>query len=938
MSEPETQVRIKGARVGNLKNLSLSLPLGRLHAVTGASGSGKSSLVFGVLLAESQRRFLSRFQALDASSQAVPLGFPPDVDEILGLPIVLGMGEPPSLPKLETLATASGLYALISQLYVHLGQAHCPACDAVVSERSKQSFLHSITHLSSIRQLSVLAPLGNFEREELEALRERFLEQGYSHVMISGQRVCWDEEYYSEELDELEFPAEVSLAVDAMKFRESNFSRLGEATELALELSAGLVEVHLRDEDGQTHVEKYQETEACLSCGELQKRISAADYLFYKAQSACGQCQGFGNLLVLEVEALWREDADTLITDAILPWEEKSLRPSKKVRESIFSRIGVNPQSRASSLSQEQRRALLFGAGTAGLRDELTEEQEGSVVGELVKKYQQTKSEAIRLAIGRYAKEEVCGACHGARVQKQAACRRLANLPFAELFTGTITEALHWLTEVKNSPEYLAQRSRAEQSSAARVLLQAFGRVEQILSELSELGVSYVTLDRALRSLSSGELQRVFLARELAGAMQGLLYAFDEPSAGLHAQDRVRVARALKRLKDKGSTVLMVEHQADLIADADYRIHLGPGAGSRGGELLFSGPASEFPATLSKLEKRSELPKVGSEKKNGGASQGVLRLQGASLHNLKSLDVTFPLGQLGVVTGVSGSGKSSLLSATLVPAVTWALAHSSHQTSLDFSRFSLRGLEGVEKLKAIVDASEMRASSGYRSVIATVLDIYTPLRELFSQSTPARMRGFEAKHFSFNTKAGQCERCKGRGVELRPLRGMQSEEIICRECSGTRYRAEVQSITWRGKSITEVLALEVSAAREFFKNIPALREPLAFAEKFGLGYLPLIQAAPSLSRGEFQRLSLAAKLGGAHFKIREQQGACLFVFDEPTRGLSQREVRFVISLLRELCSDGNSVILVEHNEEVIAASDYQRELGPGAGSDGGRLL
>ena len=918
-----SEIVIRGAREHNLKGVNLDLPRNRLIVFTGPSGSGKSSLAFDTIYAEGQRRYVESLsvharQALDRLAR-------PRVDTIEGLsPAVAieqrGVGKSPR----STVGTVSEVSDYLRLLFAKVGRQHCHHCGRRVLAQSVQEMVERIFELPAETRLAVLAPVAPDADGDYAGLYERLRRDGFTRVDVDGVR------YELEEPPAL--PAgsspQVGVYVDRLVLRPEARSRLAESVELALRVARGVVRVC--DVDEADTVLTFSELPACHHCDLVLPSLSTQFLSFNSPQGACAHCGGIGALLEFDETLIVPDERRSLADGAIEPWAKRGAAQHQRQLTDLAGALGFSLSTPYSELDASIRELLMQGGPVTGLgvgreAKQTTSKRFAGVIEVLSQRLAERGRQGEGSAaaeddelddLNRYLVRRCCPACGGARLRPEALAVRVGERSIAEFGALSIREALDCIATID-----LEARERA---IAERILRE----VGERLAFLDGVGVGYLAIDRPVATLSGGEGQRVRLATQIGAALVGVIYILDEPSIGLHPRDTARLLAILRRLRDIGNTVLVVEHDRETILAADYVVDLGPGAGVAGGEVVAQGTPEE----ISRARKSVTGPYLAGRRTIEARSvprpgHGLwLELHGARHNNLKGDLLRVPLGRFVCVTGVSGSGKSSLVMDTLLP----ALRRELHGARVEAgAHTSLAGARLLDKVVA-VDQSPIGRSP--RSNPASYTGIFPELRTLFAGVADARVRGFGVGRFSFNVKGGRCEACKGEGQLRVEMHFLPDVYVPCELCGGTRYNEETLKIRYRSKSIAEVLAMSVTVAHEFFQPIPRLRDKLEVLERVGLGYLELGQPANTLSGGEAQRIKLARELA------RRATGQTLYVLDEPTTGLHFSDIEVLLEMIDALVDAGNTVLVIEHNLDVIRCADYLIDLGPEGGEAGGHIL
>ncbi len=903
------EIVVRGAREHNLKNLTVRIPRNRLVVVTGLSGSGKSTLAFDTLYAEGQRRYVESLSAY--ARQFLERLEKPDVDGIDGLSPAIAIeqrtagGNPRS-----TVATQTEIYDYLRVLFARVGQPHCPRCRVPIMQQSAQEIVTRLLEHLPGRAVDLLAPVVRGRKGEfLEVFRDA-KRQGFVRVRVDGI------------LHDLDAPPTVDkrrahtieIVVDRIQVEEAEKSRLTESVETALRAGKGiLVAAQQEGRRGRKDL-LFSELYACPACGFSVEEISPRTFSFNSPYGACPTCDGLGTRLEIDPDLVVPDKSLSLREGAIAPWKRGNrhmiMYYSRLLREvAQFYRIGLDIPFR--QLDRKVQRTLLYGSD-----DEIWGDPFEGVVPNLERRFRRTQSDFVKEDIARYMSELPCTVCRGARLRPESLAVLVAGRSIADVTRDAVTEAAAWLAGWR-APE-------AKQVIAAPIIKELRARLQFLL----DVGLGYLTLDRASATLSGGEAQRIRLATQVGSGLVGVLYILDEPSIGLHPRDNDKLLATLERLRDLGNTLVVVEHDEATIRRADHVIDLGPGAGKHGGEVVASGRVDDLMAaprslTGQFLAGRRWIPVPGHRRPQGAAR---LTVRGAAEHNLKRIDVTFPLGCFIAVTGVSGSGKSTLLDDILYR----ALARRFHGSRERPGRHdAILGLEHLDKV-IVIDQSPIGRTP--RSNPATYTGALDPIRLVFAQTSGAKVRGYKPGRFSFNVKGGRCEACQGDGTKRIEMHFLSDVYVRCDVCKGRRFNEQTLQVAYKGRSIADVLAMTIEEALDLFSAIPAIAQKLQTIGAVGLEYLELGQSATTLSGGEAQRIKLAKELS------RRATGRTLYLLDEPTTGLHFADVEKLLSVLHRLVDQGNTVVVIEHNLEVVKTADYLVDLGPEGGAAGGEVV
>ncbi|MFP3867451.1 MAG: excinuclease ABC subunit UvrA [Desulfobacteraceae bacterium] len=908
------KIRIKGAREHNLKNIDLELPRNKLIVITGVSGSGKSTLAFDTIYAEGQRRYVESLSAY--ARQFLELMDKPDVDFIEGLsPAIAIEQRRASQNPRSTVATATEIYDYLRLLFARLGTPYCYKCGRPIASQSIPQMVENLMNLPAGSRIIILAPVLVNRKGEHHKLLQRLRQEGYSRIRLNGELVNLDEPLT---LDRNRRHT-IEVVVDRLVIKEGLETRLTDSLELAAGLSEGVIRV---DVVGGSEL-LFSQRFACEACGISYPELTPQMFSFNSPQGACPECSGLGMQMVIDPELVVPDPELSLRDGAILPWAHRNSVYLRHILEALEDHYHFSIRTPFLELSPQVQQVLLYGSGSE--RINFFFERNGrrifeprpfeGVITNLQRRYRETDSSLIREEIERFMTLQPCPACGGARLRREALAVKIDGVNIYDITCFTVGQAKSWFDRLHLSWQQMAVGRRVLKEITER------------LGFLMDVGLDYLTLNRTTASLSGGEAQRIRLATQIGSKLMGVLYILDEPSIGLHQRDNLRLLQTLKTMRDLGNTVMVVEHDADTIRSADFVVDMGPGAGNQGGKVVFSGSPyrlSQDSHSLTGLylsgAKAIAVPGYRRTPK------GYLTLEGAQGHNLKDLTVSIPLGLLTCVTGVSGSGKSTLVMDTLY----WALCQKLYRAKRRPQAYSR--LHGLEQIDKVIHIDQSPIGRTPRSNPATYTGLFTIVRELFAQVPEARARGYKPGRFSFNVRGGRCEACNGDGVIKIEMHFLPDVYVNCEVCQGKRFNPSTLEIRYKGKNIAEVLQMTVDQAAEFFQAVPALRAKLETLREVGLGYIQLGQPATTLSGGEAQRIKLSRELS------RRATGRTLYILDEPTTGLHFADIEKLLLVLNHLVVAGNSVIVIEHNLEVIKTADYLIDLGPEGGEAGGRLV
>lgn len=915
-------ISIRGARVHNLKNISVDIPRNKLVVITGLSGSGKSSLAFDTIYAEGQRRYVESLSAY--ARQFLGLMDKPDVDHISGLSPAISIDQKTTShnPR-STVGTVTEIYDYLRLLYARIGIPHCPNDGSIVNKQTVNQIIDSILHLKPQTKILLIAPIIRDKKGEHKSVIETARKSGYVRVRIDGIMMPIEEaEDYT--MDKKKKHT-VDVVVDRMTIGpDVDKERLAESLETALDLGNGIVVVHdsEREQD-----QLFSEFFACAKCGFSMEEMEPRNFSFNSPHGACVSCTGLGTKLEVDPDLVIPNKKLSIAEGAIRPWSRTSSNQNWMMRilETVAEKNGFSIHDPINKLSKKALDIVFNGSGgenydvnapfAEGKVREFYTEYEG-VIPNLERRYKETESDYMRSEIERYMRIFACPDCLGKRLKPVVLAVTVHDLNIAELCAFSIVQMRDHFAKFEFAPKEL--------KIAEPILKEIKERIEF----LHNVGLDYLTLDRTAATLSGGEAQRIRLATQIGSALMGVIYILDEPSIGLHQRDNERLIETLKALRDLGNTVVVVEHDADTIEASDYVIDIGPGAGKHGGEVVGLGTPTELKKNKNSLTGlylagKESIPIPKHYRKGNGKHIEII---GAEEFNLKNIDVKIPLGELVCITGVSGSGKSTLMIDILAKALSQYFFNSKEYPG---KHKEIRGLDNLDK---VIHIDQSPIGRTPRSNPATYTGVFTYIRDLFTQVPEAKMRGYKAGRFSFNVKGGRCEACQGDGVQRIEMHLLPDVYVKCDECNGHRYNKQALEIHYKGKTISDVLDMTVEDALAFFEHIPAIKDKIQTLNDVGLGYIQLGQNATTLSGGEAQRIKLATELS------RRATGKTLYILDEPTTGLHFADVKRLLVVLNKLVDKGNSVLIIEHNLDVIKCADWLIDLGPEGGDAGGELL
>jgi excinuclease ABC subunit A len=915
-----SKIVVAGAREHNLKDIDVELPRDALIVITGLSGSGKSSLAFDTIYAEGQRRYVESLSAY--ARQFLGLMEKPDVDSIEGLSPAISIDQKTtSRNPRSTVGTVTEIYDYLRLLWSRIGIPHCPTCGEPITGQSQEQITDRLMTLDAGRRFLVMAPVVRGRKGEYGKLLEQMRLEGYSRAKVNGELRRLDEKI---ELDK-KYKHDISIVVDRLVMKPDLRRRLSESVEAAAGLGAGLVEIELLDE-GKDEGEQmlFSEKFACLNCGTSIPELEPRIFSFNSPHGACERCHGLGFQRVIDPELVVPDPTLSLAEGALQPWRRGHSHYWKRVVEAVAEDNGIDVDAPWQDLTDAEREVFLHGTGgdrhkvsyrnRFGRRRSYAVRFEG-ILANLERRYEETDSEKVRERVEGYMAEQPCPDCHGARLRPESLAVTIAGMNIHEFSELSARAAHEWIENLQ-----LTDTERA----IARLIVR---EVNERLSFLDNVGIGYLNLARAARTLSGGEAQRIRLATQIGSSLVGVLYILDEPSIGLHQRDNEKLIGTLERLRDLGNTVIVVEHDEGTMRSADHIVDLGPGAGEHGGHIVAEGPPDAVVSEPASLTGQYLGGKIGIEiPEQRRKPSGSLVVHGARQHNLKEIDVEIPLGTFCCVTGVSGSGKSTLVNETLYPAV----ANRLHQAKLRPGAHDR--IDGIDQVDKIINIDQSPIGRTPRSNPATYTNVFDHIRQLFAQTQESRARGYKPGRFSFNVKGGRCEVCRGDGQIKIEMHFLPDVYVPCEQCHGKRYNRETLEVRFKGKSIADVLEMTVEESCEFFENIPKIHRRLITLRDVGLDYIHLGQPATTLSGGEAQRVKLATELS------KVATGETLYILDEPTTGLHFADVQRLLEVLARLVDAGNTVIVIEHNLDVIKSADRIIDLGPEGGEEGGELI
>ena len=907
---------VKGARAHNLKGVDIELPKNKLIVMTGLSGSGKSSLAFDTIYAEGQRRYVESLSAY--ARQFLGQMDKPDVDTIEGLSPAISIDQKTtSKNPRSTVATVTEIYDYIRLLYARVGKPYCPYHGIEIESQTVQQMVNRILELEERTKIQLLAPVISHRKGSHEKLIEDIGKKGYVRLRVDDEIVDVNE---VPQLDKNKNHT-IEVVVDRLVVKDGIETRLADSIETALELAEGNLTVDVINGEEL----KFSENHACPICGFSIGELEPRMFSFNSPFGACSTCDGLGQKLKVDLDLVIPDKNKTLNEGGIEPWEPTSSDFYPTLLKRVCEVYKINMDKPYKKLTDRQKNILMNGSGEKEIEFTFTQRNGGTrkrkmvfegVVPNIDRRYHESPSEYTREMMSKYMTELPCETCHGKRLSKEALSVYVGDYNIGEVVEYSIKNALYYFENLKLSNQ--------DKSIADQILKEIISR----LSFLNNVGLEYLTLDRSSGTLSGGEAQRIRLATQIGSRLTGVLYVLDEPSIGLHQRDNDRLINTLKEMRDLGNTLIVVEHDDDTMRAADYLVDVGPGAGNHGGEVVSSGTPNKVMKDKKSLtgqylsgKKRIEVPEYRRE-----ITDRKIQIKGAKSNNLKNVNVDFPLSVLTVVTGVSGSGKSSLVNEILYK----ALAQKINKSKVKPGNFD--EIKGIDQLDKIIDIDQSPIGRTPRSNPATYTGVFDDIRDVFAQTNEAKIRGYQKGRFSFNVKGGRCEACKGDGIIKIEMHFLPDVYVPCEVCDGKRYNRETLEVTYKGKNIADVLEMTVEEATHFFENIPKIKRKLQTLVDVGLGYITLGQQATTLSGGEAQRVKLASELH------KRSTGRSIYILDEPTTGLHVDDISRLLKVLNRIVENGDTVVIIEHNLDVIKTADHIIDLGPEGGEGGGTLI
>lgn len=913
------KIVVKGAKVHNLKNVDLQIPRDKFVVFTGLSGSGKSSLAFDTLYAEGQRRYVESLSAY--ARQFLGQMDKPDVEYIEGLSPAISIDQKTtSKNPRSTVGTVTEIYDYLRLLYARVGKPHCPKCGKEIQQQTVDQMIDKILELPERTRIQVLAPIIKGRKGEHVKVIENIIKGGYVRARIDGEIIDLQEESIKLEKNKKHT---IEAVIDRIIIKSDIRSRLADSIEIALKLSEGVVIINVIDKEDILFSENF----ACIDCGISIDEISPRLFSFNSPFGKCDYCDGLGTLLEIDEKLVIPNKSKSILEGGILPWANTVTNEDSwtfSILKALSKKYNFSLNTPIGELDEEIYNMLLY--GIKGERIKVRYKKDGRAVdfnhtfeglmNTLKRRYMDTNSNYMKDNIENYMSDNFCPKCKGARLKPEALAVTLGEKNIFEFCKMSIREELRFLSELM-----LSNKNKI-------ISNQILKEIESRLQFLIDVGLDYLDLARMAGTLSGGEAQRIRLATQIGSSLVGVLYILDEPSIGLHQRDNDRLIATLKRLRDLGNTLIVVEHDEDTMRAADYIVDIGPGAGEHGGEIVAAGDLKTVMETEGSLtgqylvgKKKIDIP-INRRKSNGKS----IIVKGAKENNLKNVDVEFPLGTFTCITGVSGSGKSTLINEILYKGLNKKLNNSKEQPGLH------KEILGIENIDKIINIDQSPIGRTPRSNPATYTGVFDGIREVFSNTTESKMRGYKPGRFSFNVKGGRCEACKGDGIIKIEMQFLSDVYVPCEICKGKRYNRETLEVKYKNKNISEILDMTVEESVDFFKNIPKIKNKLQTLMDVGLGYVRLGQLSTQLSGGEAQRIKLASELS------KRSTGKTLYILDEPTTGLHIDDVNRLISIIQRLVDGGNTAIIIEHNLDVIKSADYIIDLGPEGGAKGGEVI
>ncbi len=908
-------ITIKGAREHNLKNISVVIPRDKLVVITGLSGSGKSSLAFDTIYAEGQRRYVESLSSY--ARQFLGIMEKPDVDQIDGLSPAISIDQKStSRNPRSTVATVTEIYDYLRLLYARIGIPHCPICNKPVERQTINDLTEKITSSSTDHKIMVLAPIIEDKKGAFEHIPEQYMRAGFARARVDGVVYSLDE---FPVLDK-NFKHKIEVIVDRLVNNSESRTRLTQSIEQALEIASGKILIVDADDNNEA---LYSLKYACIDHPDISiPDLEPRTFSFNSPHGACPVCTGLGNRLEVDPELVIPNGRLSIAEGAIRPFNRFSVDAwYMKKLQAVADKYKFSLSVPTSELTEKQLDLIFYGTGdetyqiSLGGGRNFTSTYEG-VISNLERRHKETESDFMRRDIERFMRERPCNTCHGRRLKPEILAVTVSDVSIMDICELSIDDAVDFLNHIKLS------------AKDSKIAAQVLKEIQVRLSFMQNVGLNYLTLARSATTLSGGEAQRIRLATQIGSGLTGVLYVLDEPSIGLHQKDNAKLIKTLFHLRDIGNSVIVVEHDEETILSADFVLDIGPGAGIHGGQIVAQGTPQEIKDNPKSPTGQylSEIKRISVPKKRRKGNDKELVIRGAKENNLKNINVTIPLGMMVVVSGVSGSGKSTLINDILAKELLARL----HRANTVPGRHD--DIEGIKELDKAIVIDQSAIGRTPRSNPATYTGLFTPIRELYANTPEAKLRGYSTGRFSFNVKGGRCEECSGDGIIKIEMHFLPDVYVVCEVCHGKRYNREVLEIHFKGKTISDVLEMTCEQALDFFQNIPSIARKLETLVDVGLGYIKLGQSATTLSGGEAQRIKLASELS------RRPTGKTLYILDEPTTGLHMADVDKLLKVLHALVDAGNSMLIIEHNLDVIKNADYLIDMGPEGGQAGGYVV
>ncbi len=920
-------IQIKGAKVNNLKNIDIDIPRDKFVVITGLSGSGKSSLAFDTVYAEGQRRYVESLSAY--ARQFIGLMDKPDIDSIEGLSPAISIDQKtaPHNPR-STVGTVTEIYDYIRLLFARIGIPHCPVCGKKIEQYSIDEINTRILKDYLNKEILILAPIVKDKKGEHKNLLENIERAGYSRVRFDGSI------YTIEEIEDMEIDKKkkhnMEIVIDRITVTKNkdDIARTSESIEQALKFGEGLV--YILDLKKKNEIKTYSELYACPTCDISLNELEPRNFSFNSPHGACPECSGLGTKLEIDTKLILNPNL-TIAQGGVKPWSHNTAGSQTwmmRILGTVAEKHGFDLNTAIKDLTDKQMEILLYGTGDKNydveyesqrFSGELATNFEG-VVPNLERRYQQTESDYVRKEIEQYMRVLRCPECDGQRLKKEILGVKVLDHSISDVTKKPINDAKKFFSDFAKSKNISAK----DRKISTQIIKEVISRLDFLLN----VGLDYLTLDRAANTLSGGEAQRIRLANQIGTRLVGVLYILDEPSIGLHQRDNHKLIKTIKNLKDIGNTVIVVEHDEDTMMTADWIIDVGPGAGEHGGEIIAEGTPKEImkSKTSTTGQYLSGQKSIPTPTKYRPGNNAAIKIIGAEEHNLKNIDVEFPLGKFIAITGVSGSGKSTLMTDILAKSLNKKFYRAKTEPGAH------KKIEGLQFINKVINIDQSPIGRTPRSNPATYTGAFTPIRELFASLPEAKIKGYKAGRFSFNVVGGRCEACSGDGMVKIEMQFLPDVYVECDVCHGKRYNKEALDIEYKGKNISDVLDMTVEEASTFFKNIPAIHTKLVTLNEVGLGYIKLGQSATTLSGGEAQRVKLSTELA------RRSTGKTLYILDEPTTGLHFEDIERLLGVLNKLVDKGNTVLIIEHNMDVIKSVDWIIDMGPEGGDKGGQIV